>query len=373
MSSAVNIVPSQKRTAVGYVRVSTTMQADDGLSLDAQRDAIKSYCAAHNLTLKTIHSDVESGGKEDRKGLALALAEQVQVFVVLKFDRLSRSIKHFCQLYEDHFSGNKELVAIREAIRLDSALGRALVNVLLVFAQMEREATGERVKETISFIRGQGYHFGKVPYGYSTEPAKDKPKYRVLVSNPEEQAVIGRLKALVAESVRISDIAETFNREGIKPPQGQEWTKSLVYNLKCRLGLHAPKPVNKRSHTDQELQRRMLELRSNGHTLQQTANILNEEGYKPYKGRKFSEVSVCKLLGNLRPKQVLTPRDYCEDLRRNEPDASLAKLAAALGRSGFLTPRGASHWWPAQVRELLAGRLDLHYGRQGGGATANAG
>lgn len=80
--------------------------------------------------------------------------------IVLKFDRLSRSIKHFCELYERYFKdGTKELVAIREAIRLDSSLGRALVRILLVFAQMERESTGERTREAIRHIRGSGYHF----------------------------------------------------------------------------------------------------------------------------------------------------------------------------------------------------------------------
>jgi DNA invertase Pin-like site-specific DNA recombinase len=75
-------------------------------------------------------------------GLQAALRDLqrgVDVLVVLKFDRLSRSIKHFCELYETYFqSGEKELVAIRESIRLDSSLGRALVSILLVFAQMER-------------------------------------------------------------------------------------------------------------------------------------------------------------------------------------------------------------------------------------------
>ena len=85
------------------------MQAQDGLSLAAQRQAIQAYCAASGLRLL---------------------------------------------MYEQHFAdGAKELVAIREAIRLDSALGRALVSILLVFAQMEREATGERTREAISHLR----------------------------------------------------------------------------------------------------------------------------------------------------------------------------------------------------------------------------
>ncbi|MBL9005935.1 MAG: recombinase family protein [Myxococcales bacterium] len=82
----------------------------------------------------------------------------------------------------------RELVAIREAIRLDSALGRALINILLVFAQMEREATGERTREAIRHIRDSGYHFGKVPYGKQAIPAPDHPRMRILVEDDEEQA-----------------------------------------------------------------------------------------------------------------------------------------------------------------------------------------
>jgi len=101
------------------------------------------------------------------------LQNKADILIVLKFDRLSRSIKHFCNLYEHYFeSGEKELVAIRESIRLDSSLGRALVGILLVFAQMEREATGERTREAVRHIRALGYHFGKVPYGKLAVPAQ---------------------------------------------------------------------------------------------------------------------------------------------------------------------------------------------------------
>lgn len=99
------------RTAVGYVRVSTDMQANDGLSLDAQRHAIQAYCSAHGLRLFRIYQDVDSGGKANRIGLTEALSVKSDVVIVLKFDRLSRSIKHFCEMYEQHFAdGTKELV-----------------------------------------------------------------------------------------------------------------------------------------------------------------------------------------------------------------------------------------------------------------------
>ena len=60
----------RRRTAVGYVRVSTTMHADDGLSLEAQRAAIAAYCSSHDLQLLRIYQDVESGAKSDRAGSA---------------------------------------------------------------------------------------------------------------------------------------------------------------------------------------------------------------------------------------------------------------------------------------------------------------
>ena len=120
------------------------------------------------------------------------MSREVQVrfceSVRVQFPRATRrrSIKHFCDLYETHFAdGTKELVAIREAIRLDSALGRALVSILLVFAQMERESCGERVKEAIGHIRGNGYHFGKAPYGSKAVPSPENPRYRILVDDPE--------------------------------------------------------------------------------------------------------------------------------------------------------------------------------------------
>ena len=180
-------VSHHQRRAVGYVRVSTDMQAAEGLSLAAQQAAIESYCSMHGIKLVKLCKDVMSGGKDVRPGLADALRTlrgSADVLIVLKFDRLSRSIKHFCELYETYFKdGTKELVAIRESIRLESSLGRALVGILLVFAQMEREATGERTREAISHIRQSGYHFGKVPYGKRTIPAPDNPRMKILVMN----------------------------------------------------------------------------------------------------------------------------------------------------------------------------------------------
>lgn len=366
------------RRAVGYVRVSTDMQAADGLSLDAQTAAIEQYCALHGLKLHAICKDVISGAKSERPGLQEALESLqrgVDVLVILKFDRLSRSIKHFCELYETYFeSGEKELVAIRESIRLDSSLGRALVSILLVFAQMEREATAERTREAVSHIRQLGYHHGKAPYGFKAVPAPDQPRFKVLVEDPDEQKILGCIKGCLDAGLKVPDIAARLDGEGIKPPQTNRWRTSFLYLLIGRHGWHDPQPHNERPHTDEEVLARIVELRGRGHTYPQMANILNEEKWIPLKGRKFTPSSVGKLLRACDQTRHQSPKRYLESLiekmsREHAKGASdelferpgLPKLAQLLGEAGYVTPKGHTHWWPAQVQQLLEGRFDRYY------------
>lgn len=366
------------RLAVGYVRVSTDMQAAEGLSLEAQQGAIEGYCALHGIKLVRICKDVMSGGKDQRPGLQEALRllqAKADILIVLKFDRLSRSIKHFCDLYERYFrSGEKELIAIRESIRLDSSLGRALVGILLVFAQMEREATGERTREAVRHIRALGYHFGKVPYGKRAVPAPDNPRFRVLVDEPEEQAVLARLRGWIGERRGLTEMAERLNADGVLPPQGEQWTKSVLYNLKLRLRWISPRPINERPHTDEEVKERVIELRIRGHTLGQIARILNEQKWVPFKGRQFTERSVRGLLRGLDERKLLGPRRYLENLlermerihRQEHPGEpferpGLPTLAKLLVEAGYATPRGHAYWWPAQVQQLLKGRFERYY------------
>ena len=369
------------RRAIGYVRVSTDMQAQEGISLEAQQAAIQQYCSLHGLKLVTICQDVLSGGKDQRPGLQDALRtleRSGDVLIVLKFDRLSRSIRHFCELYETYFKdGVKELVAIRESIRLDSALGRALISILLVFAQMEREATGERTREAIHHIRQSGYHFGKAPYGKKTIPAPDNPRMKVLVDDEAELAVIAQLKAWAAQDVGITEMAHRLNAAGTPPPQGERWTKSLIYNLRLRLSHIQPRPINERHHTDEELKERMVDLRKRGHTQAQIASLLNELGFLPMKGRRFTESSVRKLLVRCAETKLLTPRRFLEAMlerMRQQHEAEghdepfmrpgYPRLAKVLMDAGYCTPKGRGRWWPAQVQQLLEGRYD-HYYRAG--------
>lgn len=371
---------AKTRQAVGYVRVSTDMQAADGLSLDAQTAAIEQYCSLQGLTLVRICRDVISGAKDQRPGLQEAfglLRRGTDVLVVLKFDRLSRSIKHFCEMYEQYFkSGEKELVAIRESIRLDSSLGRALVSILLVFAQMEREATSERTREALRHLAKSGFHHGKAPYGQMRVPSTDDPRFKVLVENPEEQAVLARIKTWLDSGLKIPDVVVRLNKEEAPAPQKKKWRTSFMYLLAVRHGWHVSKPHNQRPHTDEELKARLIELRNQGHTLRQIAAILNEQNWLPLKGRKFTMASVSKLLGNSDETKYLSPKRYLEAMlrrmaeehkKRNSDEPfrrpGFPRLAVLLKEAGYLTPKGHDHWWPAQVQQLLEGRFDSYYSR----------
>jgi hypothetical protein len=166
----------------------------------------------------------------------------------------------------------------------------------------------------------------------------------------------------------ITEMATRLNAEGTAPPQGERWTKSVIYNLKLRLSWITPRPWNVRPHTDEEVKERMLELRSRGHTYLQIASILNTQGWLPRKGQRFTPRSVRQLLGQTRGLQLLSPRKYLENLLERMELAhqkvspgqpfqwpGYARLATLLTEAGYITPRGYARWWPAQVQQLLGG------------------
>jgi hypothetical protein len=135
---------------------------------------------------------------------------------------------------------------------------------------------------------------------------------KVLVDDEVEMAVIDQLKAWAAQDVGITELANRLNAVGTPPPQGERWTKSLIYNLRLRLSHIQPRPINERHHTDEELKERMADLRKRGATQAQIASLLNELGFLPMKERRFTESSVRKLLVRCTETKLLTSRRFLE-------------------------------------------------------------
>ncbi len=241
---------------------------------------------------------------------------------------------------------------------------------------MEREATGKRIREAVHHSQGRGYFFGKVPFGKRAVPAPDNPRFRIPIEEPQQQMVLERLKTWSTEGIGLTEMANRLNREDVKPPQGPTWTKSLIYDLKRRQGRQETKPYNERPHTDDELNERMLALRGHGHTYWLITALLNEETWVLLKGRKFTEATVYQLFQNCDETKHLSPKRYLEKLLAQmageHGKVSLGKpfqrpgfpkLAKFIEEADYLTPTGHTHWWPAQVQQVLEGHVEKPYTR----------
>src|SRR5436189_4040944 len=173
-----------------YTRVSTEHGLDQEFnSLDAQYDAasayIKSQAHAGWALIRSRYDDGGySGGSTDRPDLQRLLddirARKIDVIVVYKVDRLTRSLADFAKLVELFDAQGVSFVSVTQQFNTTTSMGRLTLNVLLSFAQFEREVTGERIRDKIAASKKKGMWMGgNVPLGYDASE-------RTLVVNPAE-------------------------------------------------------------------------------------------------------------------------------------------------------------------------------------------
>ena len=163
-----------------YTRVSTDQGLEqDFNSLDAQREASEAYIKSQaHEGWKQIRNRYDdggfSGGSMDRPALQKLLddvrARRVEVIVVYKVDRLTRSLADFAKLVELFDAHNVSFVSVTQSFNTTTSMGRLTLNVLLSFAQFEREVTGERIRDKIAASKKKGMWMGGVvPLGYRVE------------------------------------------------------------------------------------------------------------------------------------------------------------------------------------------------------------
>jgi DNA invertase Pin-like site-specific DNA recombinase len=177
-----------------YTRVSTEQGLEqDFNSLDAQYDASQAYIrsqahAGWSLLRAKYDDGGFSGGNTDRPALQRLLedvrAGKVDVIVVYKVDRLTRSLADFAKLVELFDRHNVSFVSVTQQFNTTTSMGRLTLNVLLSFAQFEREVTSERIRDKIAASKRKGlWVTGMAPLGYDT---KDR---RITVNEPEAETV----------------------------------------------------------------------------------------------------------------------------------------------------------------------------------------
>ena len=166
-----------------YTRVSTDAGLDQEFnSLDAQYDAasayIRSQAHAHRTLIRTRYDDGGfSGGSTDRPALQLLLADvkarKINVVVVYKVDRLTRSLADFAKLVELFDAHGVSFVSVTQQFNTTTSMGRLTLNVLLSFAQFEREVTAERIRDKVAASKRKGLWVGgMVPLGYELKDGK---------------------------------------------------------------------------------------------------------------------------------------------------------------------------------------------------------
>lgn len=211
-----------------YIRVSTQEQANEGYSIGAQTDRLTKYVEAKEYTLFKKYIDAGySGSKLDRPAMKELIDDvtnkQLDVIIVYKLDRLSRSQKDTMYLIEDVFRPNSvELISMQESFDTSTAFGSATVGMLSVFAQLERKAISERmITGRVERAKKGLYHTG----GQSRPPAGYDFKDKQLVINEYEAAAIRDLFRLFNEGLGRRSLSEYLQKNY---PGRNKWLPSSI-------------------------------------------------------------------------------------------------------------------------------------------------
>ena len=217
----------------------TRKSSEEGLdmefnSLDAQREACEAYIASQRsegwvATRERYDDGGFSGGTLERPGLKQLLADiddgLIDVVVVYKIDRLSRSLMDFSKLVEIFDRNGVTFVSVTQSFNTTTSMGRLTLNILLSFAQFEREVIGERIRDKVAASRKRGIWMGGyVPLGYDVQGRK-------LIVNDAEAASVRRIFERFVELGSATVLARELRRDGFRNKQGTLIDKGYLYRL----------------------------------------------------------------------------------------------------------------------------------------------
>ncbi len=225
----------------------TRKSSDEGLeqefnSLDAQREACEAYIVSQRhagwIALSDMYDDGGlSGGTMERPALKRLLediqAGKVQIVVVYKVDRLTRSLADFAKIVDIFDAHNASFVSVTQQFNTTTSMGRLTLNMLLSFAQFEREIAGERIRDKIAASKKKGMWMGgNVPLGYDVKDRK------LVVNEPEASTVrvifrryaeLGSVSLLRAELDRLGIVSKRREGAGGRLAGGQHFSRGALY------------------------------------------------------------------------------------------------------------------------------------------------
>jgi len=227
-------MPRRLRCAI-YTRKSSEEGLDmEFNSLDAQREACEAYIASQRsegwAAIREPYDDGGvSGGTLDRPALQRLLADVeaglIDVIVVYKIDRLSRSLMDFARLVEIFDRNQVTFVSVTQSFNTTTSMGRLTLNILLSFAQFEREVIGERIRDKFAASRKRGMWMGGyVPLGYDVRDRK-------LIINEAEAATVRMIFKRFVAIGSATKLAKALVAEGVRTKSGRPVDKGYIYRL----------------------------------------------------------------------------------------------------------------------------------------------
>jgi len=215
-----------------YTRVSTDNQAEKEFSsCEAQEQKIRSFIASqNNWQVFKIYNDAGfSGATLERPALKQLLAdlkkEKIDIVFVYKIDRLTRSPKDFYQLIEFFEQSKIDFISITERFDTATPAGRLLRNIMLTFAQFERELASERTKDKMLERAKKGLaNGGLTPYGYMRQDKK-------LIPRPKEAEIIKSIFETYIETGSLAKVYSSLKEKGIKNRLGKNFSKTNIAHI----------------------------------------------------------------------------------------------------------------------------------------------
>jgi DNA invertase Pin-like site-specific DNA recombinase len=223
------------KTAIAYIRVSTELQATEGVSLDAQRSKIAAWCTLNDCDLDGVYVDAGISGKraDNRPELQKALDHVCRtggVLVVYSLSRLARSTRDTLVISDRLDRAKADLVSLSEKIDTTTAAGRMVFRMLAVLSEFERDQIAERVTMAMAHKRTKSERIsGRIPYGYRLDDDGT-----TLVAVVDEQKVLTVITTLRSEGRSLRAIADELNERGIATKTGSDWKHSTVQSILSR-------------------------------------------------------------------------------------------------------------------------------------------